>query len=114
MHPKISNKLIETIGRFDTELSEWISAGTLSARVTVILILTSHLVATLFLVKRRLHGAIIINGSVLVVGGLNDNPTEKCLLGDRVNCSEQEPILTNYYSYPELFLVQQTYCSEML
>ena len=55
-----------------------------------------------------------MNDSVMVVGGLNDNPTEKCLLADEVECLEQEPILTNYYSYPELFLVDQNYCREIL
>ena len=61
---------------------------------------------------RRGHGIIFDGEYVLVIGGVSGSPkVEKCLLEDGVvMCTEQDPALTDYYYYPELYLVPDSYC----
>ena len=92
-YDRTNNKLVSAIARFTVSSGKWSKPGELTT-------------------KRRNHGAILIDGSFIVIGGLNDNPTERCTTGEKVKCVDQEPLLNNYYSYPELFLVNSNYCPE--
>ena len=57
------------------------------------------------------HNAIYDGSTVLVVGGRGTFKTEKCTISNnQMNCNEQNPELTNYYAYPELFTVSADYC----
>ena len=57
------------------------------------------------------HGAVFIDGFFLVVGGYKNHRTEKCSLQEgAISCRNQKPILYDYASYPELFLVSDSYC----
>ena len=57
------------------------------------------------------HGAVFIDGFFLVVGGYDNHRTEKCSLQEgAISCRNQKPILYDYASYPELFLVSDSYC----
>ena len=58
------------------------------------------------------HGAVLIDGFFLVVGGYNDNfQTEKCELHQgTVSCTSQTPVLSGYERYPELFLISESFC----
>ena len=59
------------------------------------------------------HNAIVVQGEILVVGGLPDAlKTERCIETDgQIRCNDQEPELTNYRLYPELFAVPDNYCN---
>ena len=63
---------------------------------------------------RRGHNAIVVQGEILVVGGYRNGgslKTERCVeTDDQMRCSAQEPELTNYQYYPELFAVTDNYC----
>ena len=93
-----NGKNTNTIGRFHTPTVTWSKAGVLKT-------------------ARRGHGATF-NGDVLVVaGGVADGSnhtmkTESCKLNNgTVTCTEQAaPTLTNYYYYPEMFLVNRSFC----
>ena len=58
------------------------------------------------------HNVIFDGEYLLVVGGYSGSPkVEKCLLDDGVvMCTQQDPALSGYYHYPELFLVPDSYC----
>ena len=58
------------------------------------------------------HNVIFDGEYVLVVGGVGSNKmVEKCLLEDGVViCTQQDPALSDYENYPELFLVPDSYC----
>ena len=59
------------------------------------------------------HNVIFDGELMIVVGGASSNmKTEICEIDDgAVMCSEQNPVLTNYYYYPELLLVPDNYCA---
>ena len=94
-----NGKNTNTIGRFHTPTVTWSKAGVLKT-------------------ARRGHGATF-NGDVLVVaGGVADGSnhtmkTESCKLNNgTVTCTAEQaaPTLTNYYYYPEMFLVNRSFC----
>ena len=52
---------------------------------------------------------------MIIVGGVPQVKTEKCTINEgKVTCVQQDPELIYYSSYPELFLVEEGYCKEML
>ena len=62
---------------------------------------------------RDFQGAIFDGTHFLVAGGLGSLKTELCSLADStMTCHQQQPELTNYYNYPELFLVEDDYCKK--
>ena len=95
-----SSTTSKTIAKLDSISHEWTKAGDLVA-------------------GRSSHNAIFDGSNIIVVGGdagkgVSFN-TEKCTIaGDKVTCIEQDPALVNYYKYPELFLVEEGYCKEIL
>ena len=61
--------------------------------------------------QRHQHNVIFDGTSLLVVGGEGNFNTEVCTLSSEgVLCSEQEPFLKYYSTYPELFLVSTGFC----
>ena len=80
------------IARLDTSTLTWTRAGELN-------------------LGRKGHG-VIANGDVMIVtGGRGNLNTEVCSLqNDVVECSTQWPTLDNYYAYPEMYLVDDTFC----
>ena len=63
---------------------------------------------------RNRHNAIYDGSSLLVIGGTDSRKTEKCVVSNgQVSCSSQNPELTDYYSYTELFLVPVDYCKTL-
>ena len=64
-------------------------------------------------VARRAHNAIFDGQYVVVVGG-NDKelPTEVCSIHDNgtMSCTSQEPNLKGYTHFPELHLVENSFC----
>ena len=85
-------KDLNAIGRLDNN-NRWSRAGNLTA-------------------ARRGHGAIFVDGFLLVIGGNGNNcQTEKCAIKDgTVSCESQHPNLSGYGFYPELFLVLDYFC----
>ena len=62
---------------------------------------------------RRAHAVAFDGLYFLVVGGRDTNPTEKCsLTSNRITCVSQVPTLTDYSYYPELFMVNESFCTE--
>ena len=64
-------------------------------------------------VARRAHNAIFDGQYVVVVGGNASNlPTEICSIKDdsTISCTSQEPTLSNYNHFPELYLVENSFC----
>ena len=60
---------------------------------------------------RNSHNAIYDGSTVLVVGGSSTKKTEKCTISNyQMTCTEQNPELSNYTVYPELFMVSADYC----
>ena len=56
---------------------------------------------------------VIYDGEYLmVIGGYNQHfSTEKCSLTDgSISCTSQNPVLYDYYVYPELFLISDDFC----
>ena len=85
------------IGRFDMWIREWEDAGSL--------------------VKARYGHNVIYDGQyLLVIGGRGNKMSEKCSITNdfygQVACTSQTPQLTDYKSYPELYLVHDDYCRE--
>ena len=65
-------------------------------------------------IGRHAHNAIYDGQHVLVVGGAGTVETEKCLIvNEQFTCASQLPELTNYFYYPELFLVLDGYCKQL-
>ena len=82
---------LKVIGRLDKN-NRWSRAGNLAK-------------------ARYGHGAVFIDGFFLVVGGYQNYQTEKCSLREgAVSCTSQDPTLSYYYRYPELFLVSDSFC----
>ena len=59
------------------------------------------------------HAGVEIGSSFVIVGGSATHPTEKCVVNayNEVQCSTQEPTLTKYYAYPEVFYVPFDFCN---
>ena len=87
------NKYDKTIARLDDISYLWTKVGELNQ-------------------GRRGHNAIVVQGEILVVGGYTGSlKTERCIETDgQIRCSAQEPELTKYAYYPELFAVPDNYC----
>ena len=83
----------KTIGRLDATTMVWSKSGEL--------------------VNGRWGHNAIYNGSNLIVVGGNSisYKTENCVISNnQVSCTAQNPSLTNYSLYPELFLVPVGFC----
>ena len=60
------------------------------------------------------HNSIFDGSNFLIVGGIGTFKTEKCAFSDnQVNCTVQNPELTSYSYYPELFMVSAEYCKTL-
>ena len=94
------NSDIKTIGRMDIH-GHWTKAGEL-------------------LEKRYGHSTIFDGEYFIIVGGGGDvgnfektytHKSEKCSYDDKkITCAAQSPTLVDYYFYPAVFLVPDTYC----
>ena len=63
---------------------------------------------------RHAHNAIYDGSTVLVVGGNGTFKTEKCTISNnQMNCTEQNPQLSSYAYYPEMFMVSTDYCKSL-
>ena len=63
--------------------------------------------------ERSYHNAIqLLDSSFLIFGGhANEIATEKCSWKEKeIQCSTQEPTVTMYAAFPELFHVSDNYC----
>ena len=64
---------------------------------------------------RRGHNAIEVNGEILIVRGYHGVPTiptERCKnVGGNMRCTQQNPNLNEYSTYPELFAVPNKFCN---
>ena len=79
------------IGRLDNN-NQWSRAGVLQE-------------------ARHAHGAIFDGSHIMVMGGSGKFQTEKCTIQDgTISCVSQQPTLNNYWWYPELYLVSDTFC----
>ena len=69
-------------------------------------------VAILLLVYLHRHGVIMReNDEYWVIGAGGEWPSEVCMYtDDKMKCTEQQPTLSLYGWYPELFLVDEHYC----
>ena len=80
------------IARYDPNSDVWTDFGRLAA-------------------GRDGHNVIFTQEGFFVIGGNENKPTEKCKFDDfSCECSMQAPYLTDYVSYPELFLTKNDYC----
>ena len=63
---------------------------------------------------RSRHSMIERNGEILVIGGDSKFKTERCNYQDdgQMHCIEQDPKLSEYAFYPELFPVPDDFCKE--
>ena len=60
---------------------------------------------------RNGHNVIYDGEYLMVFGGDYERQTEKCSLTDGlVSCTSQNPVLDEYTTYPELFLVSEDFC----
>ena len=67
-------------------------------------------------VGRRAHNAIFDGRYVVVVGGNDiELPTEICSIKDdsTISCTSQEPNLYGYSHFPELYLVEESFCKNV-
>ena len=86
---------VKDIGRLDGTTMIWSKAGELTK-------------------GRWGHNAIYDGSSVLVVGGVGTFKTEKCTISNnQVTCTEQNPELVDYRTYPELFMVPVDFCKTL-
>ena len=90
----------KTISKLDPISYEWSEAGDL-------------------VVGRSGHNVIFDGSDIIIVGGYAGNgvslKAEQCTIAEgKVTCVEQDPSLVDYSYYPELFLVEEGYCKEML
>ena len=83
----------QTIARFSMDTMRWTRAGNLND-------------------GRFGHGAIELGDSFLIIGGWKTRPTEQCTINadGKFECNSQQPDLTNYSVYPELFKVPNDFC----
>ena len=63
---------------------------------------------------RSRHSMIERNGEILVIGGDSKFNTERCNYQDdgQMHCVEQDPKLSEYAFFPELFPVPDDFCKE--
>ena len=87
----------DVIARLDAQTYQWSKIGQLNT-------------------PRNYHAAIAIDDEFLIVGGAGEYKTERCSMletnGELV-CMDQEPTLSFYYRWPELFLVESSYCTSI-
>ena len=81
------------IAKFDSTTRQWSKIGNL-------------------VTGRAKHGAIFDGSNFIVIGGGSGRmKTEKCTLFDStMTCQSQQNELTDYFDYPELFLVEDEFC----
>merc|ERR1712106_85099 len=83
---------IKGIGKLDATTFMWSKVGDLNTR-------------------RRSHNVIFDGAHFLVIGGDGTYKTESCKMdNDQMACVEQNPKLTKYAYYPELYLVPLDFC----
>ena len=94
-----ANEPITTVARLGAVGKQWVKLGDLTR-------------------PRSDHGSIFVDGHFLVVGGESRGgvgaiQTEKCTLSElnQITCVSQSPSLFHYRQYPELFLVDNGFCS---
>ena len=57
------------------------------------------------------HRVSILRGEFIVVGGNQEQMTERCTRNDvKIQCTDVEPSLKNYVSSPEMMRVSDGYC----
>ena len=83
----------DTIAAFSTITKEWRKVGELNQ-------------------ARLAHGVFIQQGYFIVIGGMDGLlGTERCILNeDAISCTVVEPILHNYFYYPEMMAVEPNFC----
>ena len=90
-----AGSVTKDIGRLDATTMIWSKAGEL-------------------VTGRHAHNAIYDGSTVLVVGGNGTFKTEKCTISNnQMNCTEQNPQLSSYAYYPEMFMVSTDYCKSL-
>ena len=63
---------------------------------------------------RHAHNVIFDGMYALVVGGMYTRSTEKCsFTSNGISCTDQNPSLSDYAYYPELFMVPVDYCKSL-
>ena len=83
---------IKSIGKLDTTTMIWSKVGDLNS-------------------GRVAHNVIFDGAHFLVIGGERTHKTEKCTLANnQMTCAEQNPELTDYVRYPELYMVPSDFC----
>ena len=90
-----SSSVDTIIGKLDAETRVWSKAGDLNA-------------------SRWGHNVIYDGRHFLVIGGKDTHMTEKCTLTNDgiMMCVDQNPKLTDYAWYPELFFVVDDFCKQ--
>ena len=89
----------KTIAVFSTITKQWKNIGELN-------------------VARYGHGVFVHKGEFFIIGGplefyQAEYPTELCTLeSDSIQCTVIDPMLKNYYSYPEMMRVPADYCQK--
>lgn len=90
-----ADELTNIIARLDGNTYEWDQIGTMEN-------------------SRKAHNVIFIDNVFLIIGGAGNLMTENCqLFNDAMTCTEQTPMLDNYYACPELFPVESDYCQQL-
>ena len=90
-----ADNLTNTIARLDGHNYNWDQIGMMN-------------------ILRKAHNVIFLDSFFLVAGGAGNVMSEKCqLLKGKMFCSEQTPMLDNYYACPELFLIESDYCQQL-
>ena len=83
----------DVVAKLDQDTKQWDEAGRINN-------------------ARFAHGAIVTEDQFLIIGGSREEVTERCyLVDDELNCTLQEPTLTEYRHWPELFLIDDDYCN---
>ena len=87
---------LDIIARLDSQTYVWTKVGELNT-------------------PRHKHNVVTVENEFLVIGGVGyDMKSERCNYDDdQMICTEQWPELTGYYDYPELFIVNEDYCSNL-
>ena len=89
------NASLDIIARLDSQTYVWAKVGKLNT-------------------PRHMHNVATVENELLVIGGLGTMKSERCNYVDaQMICTEQWPELTGYYDYPELFMVNEDYCSNL-
>ena len=84
---------LKGIGKLDATTKIWSKVGDLNS-------------------ERYAHNVIFDDAHFLVIGGSGIRyKTEKCTLDNgRMTCGEQNPELSDYLYYPELYMVPSDFC----